>query len=418
MMMWCESGDRPFRLSDHIQTHGSVGRPPNQFDECDSDETFYRLQRHRVLQQMQRNILPLWSEVKDYVLEAIKTRSDEYNHKEVNDLLRQMLDIGREFVGYGSAMDLVESAAVYVIQVFHDAKYLKNIMGVTSQQVQELAQMFGGEHVTTTLVNRAYENSKIIIDLFDTEDRERLFMPFQRQSPKHRSQSLLSVMELLADEDLWNNCQLKELNIDPFEDRLSSAVCVEWDSIMEDSEPKKSFELSFQYKSQPSSHVETNGTDQPSNSVDACEWLNTELTKYIDRYNVVHNEPFYMTIETLVDTVIEWINAEVKTDDELAADLHSLLGDSCLQLIEKVVRNRSAIKVSYSQMYNTEPKVVTNDPLSAIPYTVLPKKRPPQKEVFREKRPAIAPSVVVHTEEGKEPEEADPQNGEEDEQRV
>jgi activating signal cointegrator complex subunit 3 len=363
------------------------------------------MQRRTVLQQMQRNILPLWNEVKEALKDNCKLLSIT-SDKELNDLLRQMLDIGREFVGFGSTMDLVESSAVFVLQVFHDSKYVKQILGVTSLIVNEFENMFGSEVVNNSLVNKAYEHSKQILELLDVDERERLFMPFNTNRKAFNYQKFndkqINFLNIInsnnnVEEKEWGE-EYKDIDIDPFAD--NQQIIVTWDSIMDQNDVQdsnKGFALSFEYKdsnsynskSQNSSHFPLNSTKNEYN----IEWLNIELTKYIDKYNDEHNEPFYMNIENLIETVINEIQIKTKSNEELASDLNNLLGDISFSLIEKIVKYRKPILESYKQIYEEEVSHEQNMREKV--------KSTHSNTAFRDKRPALLQSVVVHTTEEK-----------------
>ncbi|CAG2112703.1 unnamed protein product [Medioppia subpectinata] len=456
------------RVSDYIRTYGNISRPPNEFDECD-DRQFYRLQRHRVLQQTQRNSLAHWPDVRDCFTDGLRAarrtgdhRRDHVSDKECQDLLRRALDIGREFVGIGAAMDLVESAAVYVLQVFHDAKYMKSTPGVTAQQVHELVTMFGEEEVNTQLVNGAYECAKTLLDLMDTEDRERLFMPF-RSRPQFNGRRSLDgynvannggtgddIYDPLArykDVEEWSDYKYKDLDIDPFKERYTfEEMCAIVPrmpftraadrSAAERNDKPKGYELSFQYKNtanecQQKSQMASQGSvkkpvkyvkyseymsanttantaaTQRESDVYDVEWLNRELNKYIDNYFQKNSEQFYMNIETLADTVMDWVQSDGKSDEELAGDLHSLLGDDCLPLIEKLVKYRQRVKESYKQVYcdqmggSADTTANTDQSHGPRGWSQLTRDKALAVHVPRERGPAIAPSVVVQTSEEK-----------------
>lgn len=67
--------------------------------------------------------------------------------------------------------------------------------------------------------------------------------------------------------------------------------------------------------------------------------LSVDLSKFVSRYNEMHEEPFYMNHNMLYDTVVSWTTTNTTTDQVLSSELANLLGEDPLsaELISKII---------------------------------------------------------------------------------
>ena len=225
-----------FRLSDRLRLFSSVSRPTNDCDECDSDQHLDRLQRVKRLKHKQRNILPHWSQVFD----CLKRMSTE---NKAEDMLSPLVSLCRRFesIGSDSAIDLVQSAVVYVLQLFYDSMYLKNKSDPKPEVLPLLNDMFGDNEIMDELVANAYHYSKPVLEILSDEDRERLFRPFKSSDTPsgYGSDKCLNLSQILNDcsdnENNWCKFDIKDIDMDPFEDR--NETIVKWEAL-----PDKTFD--------------------------------------------------------------------------------------------------------------------------------------------------------------------------------
>ena len=153
---------------------------------------------------------------------------------------------------------------------------------------------------------------------------------------------------------------------------------------------KSSAKTSDDQLMQPSTSHEVNGLN-PSNSK-TIEWLNNEISKFIGEYNSTHDEPYYLTLEIIVETVLNWLTATNKSDEEIGQELYNLLGDSCFSLIEEIIHSRKGIVKSYNSLYQSETIKETKKEVKPMQLV--------QSQVW-DKKPVFAQTVVVQTEEEK-----------------
>ncbi|KAF3691498.1 Activating signal cointegrator 1 complex subunit 3 [Channa argus] len=234
-------------------------------------------------------------------------------HQAVSQELKSLLLAAKQIVGSEHGQEIIESAAVFLFETFHNKDH------VGTEETRAIKQMFGPFPSSAAEASCACV-ARILAPLEDSRVEDFI----QNQSSRHNPQRGSMFGRNIA-------FSYESYTIDPLED-------LPWSGIQEGN-TSLDF-LNFLNNQQSGKKANTKeevtslGTSLSSGN---GAILRTEVEKYLNRGNMISSSP-----EELCTSLFEML-ASHKSNDELQNELFELLGPEGLEMISTLLQGRAAI---------------------------------------------------------------------------
>ncbi|RWS31343.1 Activating signal cointegrator 1 complex subunit 3-like protein [Leptotrombidium deliense] len=366
------------RLSEYLRTRSNNSRPLDREDNFD-EHSYLRTQRVKAMKQLQRNQLPNWTQLRDALKGSSKAKN--LTEKEIHHRLNDVLASARQLTGNEWPSDLVESVAVYVLQLTYDSMFVDNSVATINEQKHKLNAMFGC--FNNELLSKVYEQCKFILNSVEKGDLIYLFdhnhniKPTKSGKARHKAKGFEYLKDTEWQQDYEIECDLFRCPPDLDLSYLS------WDSMTdEQNKKKKEVELSFQYIAPvtDSSNETEIDSSVDRNSELIVKRLRDDLQKFCNENAQI------MPVADLMECILTFLE-EKQNIHELEHDLLSFLGTERLTLIRDIISNREQI-IGHLRGYSQESVIIKQQN-----YIPLPS--------LSSKQPSITQSVVIQTAEEK-----------------
>uniref|UniRef100_A0A4W3HS74 Activating signal cointegrator 1 complex subunit 3 n=1 Tax=Callorhinchus milii TaxID=7868 RepID=A0A4W3HS74_CALMI len=258
------------------------------------------------------NIGLTWANISDFVTENLAKKEQQI----ISEDLKSVLKAARQLVGVEYGQTTVESAAVFLFNVFYNKDH------VGHEETKAIKQMFGPfpSSAATTACSAVYK----IASYFTEEELQKLICANQSEN-KHVRTHFGKNIQFSFDSFSLEHLDELPLNYEP-------------------DGAQKNFSLDYnKYLDSHRGNLKNGSTEssdfKSSDKVDAT-FLRQEVENYI--CGTLQNSPGRPTAEELCGTLFEML-ASTGTDDELQNELFELLGPEGLELIEKLLQHRCKI---------------------------------------------------------------------------
>ncbi|XP_057689624.1 activating signal cointegrator 1 complex subunit 3 [Corythoichthys intestinalis] len=304
----------PPRLTGALRSFSNVTRKED-FDQSLCNLKAKRLKR----QELFRREGLTWQKIFHFCTD----NQDKVNQHAVNQELKKLLFAAKQIVGIEHCQEAVESAAVFLFEVFHN----KNHVG--TEETRAIKQMFG------PFPSSAAETSCTCVARVVDSLRDSCIEEFiQSNCSHHKSQQRSSFGRNIAfSHECYTLDPLEEL---PFCDIQDQNVNLDFDNF-----------LNIQHST--INAVTEGEVFSTEKSLMTKTILRTEVEKYLNEGNISSSP------EDLCTSLFEMLASD-KSNDELQNELFELLGPEGLEMISTLLQQRTVIVDSLLNMPMTQPQ--------------------------------------------------------------
>uniref|UniRef100_A0A7N5ZVM2 Activating signal cointegrator 1 complex subunit 3 n=1 Tax=Anabas testudineus TaxID=64144 RepID=A0A7N5ZVM2_ANATE len=294
----------PPRLTGALRSFSNVSKKE------DITEQLYDLKTKRLKRQelFAREGLT-WQKIVHFCTE----HQDKAKHQAVSQELKSLLLAAKQIVGTEHGQEVIESAAVFLFETFHNKDH------VGTEETRAIKQMFGPFASSAAEASCACV-ARLLAPLEDSRVEDFI----QIQSSRHKSQRGSTFGRNIA-------FSYDSYTVDPLED-------LPWSGLQEGNMNLEFFNFLNNQKNGKKvineEEVSNSGISLTSGN-EAI--LRTEVEKYLNGGNIISSSP-----EELCTSLFEML-ASHKSDDELQNELFELLGPEGLEMISILLQQRVAI---------------------------------------------------------------------------
>ncbi|XP_028984262.1 activating signal cointegrator 1 complex subunit 3-like [Betta splendens] len=292
----------PPRLTGALRSFSTVSKKED-FNEQLYDVKTKRLKRQELFAKEGLT----WQKITHFCTE----RQEKTTHQAVSQELKNLLLAAKQIVGSEHSHEIIESAAVFLFEIFHNKDH------VGTEQIRALKQMFGPFPSSAADASCACV-ARLLAPLEDSRVDE--FINTQSHSTQRGSFFGRNIV-----------FSFDSYTVDPLED-------LPWSDLQDENRSLDFLNfLNNQKNGKKATTEEDTSSTARSLSSGSETILRTEVEKYLDRGNMISSSP-----EELCTSLFEML-ASHKSDDELQNELFELLGPEELEMISTLLQQRVAI---------------------------------------------------------------------------